>query len=45
MGCGIFPTLLGVKQQLFDDKMPWVKEHLPKEVLARMSEEDIKDWR
>jgi len=42
MGCGIFPTLFGLKQQLFDDKMPWVKEHLSKEVLSKMSPEDIK---
>jgi hypothetical protein len=42
MGCGIFPTLLGIKQQLFDDKMPWVQKHLTKEELQRMSPEDIK---
>ncbi len=42
MGCGIFPTLLGVTQMLFDDKMPWVIEHLSKDTLKRMSPEDIK---
>jgi hypothetical protein len=42
MGCGIFPTLFGVKQLLFDDKMPWVKDHLSKEVLAKMGPEDLK---
>ncbi len=25
MGCGIVPTMFGVRQQLFEDKMPWVK--------------------
>ena len=30
MGCGIFPTLFGIKQELFEDKMPWVKQHLSK---------------
>ncbi len=42
MGCGIFPTLFGIKQELFADKMPWVVEHLPKEVLAKMGPEDLK---
>ncbi len=36
MGCGIVPTLLGLRQQLFPDKMPWVTEHLDKATLARM---------
>lgn len=42
MGCGIFPTLFGVKQELFEDKMPWVKQHLPKETLSKMGPEDLK---
>lgn len=42
MGCGIFPTLLGVKQELFDDKMPWVQEHLSREQLKKMGPEDLK---
>jgi hypothetical protein len=42
MGCGIFPTLFGIEQELFEDKMPWVKQHLPKEVLAKMGPEDLK---
>jgi hypothetical protein len=42
MGCGIFPTLFGVKQQLFDDKMPWVREHLDKAALLKMGPEDLK---
>jgi hypothetical protein len=35
MGCGIFPTLFGISQNLYEDKMPWVKEHLTKDVLAK----------
>lgn len=42
MGCGIFPTLFGVKQELFEDKMPWVLEHLSKETLSKMGPEDLK---
>ena len=42
MGAGIFPSILGVKPLLFEDKMPWVKEHMAKEQLSSMSPEDIK---
>ncbi|NSW89579.1 MAG: hypothetical protein HPY74_02665 [Firmicutes bacterium] len=42
MGCGIFPSLFGVKQELFEDKMPWVQEHIPKNVLIKMGPEDLK---
>ena len=38
MGCGIFATILGVKQELFSDKMPWVTKHLSKsEILSKLS--------
>jgi hypothetical protein len=42
MGCGIYPTLLGVRQTIFPDKMPWVLEHLDRAALMRMNEEDIR---
>ena len=42
MGCGIFATLFGIKQELFDDKMPWVLEHLTKDDLYRMTAADLK---
>ena len=42
MGAGIFPSILGVKPLLFEDKMPWVKEHLTKEQLLKISPEDVK---
>ncbi len=41
MGCGIFATLLGAKQELFDDKMPWVQERIPRETLEGMTETDL----
>lgn len=42
MGCGVFPSLFGIKQELFEDKMPWVQEHLSKEELVKMGPEDLK---
>jgi hypothetical protein len=42
MGCGIFPTLFGIEQVLFEDKMPWVQRHLSKEALQKMGPEDLK---
>ncbi len=41
MGCGIVPALLGAKQELFDDKMPWLLNHLPKARLAEMTRSDV----
>lgn len=34
MGCGIYASYFGLKQTLFDDKMPWLTTHLTKEELA-----------
>ena len=31
MGCGIIPSLFGKQQRLFDDKMPWLVDHVKKE--------------
>ncbi|MEA4823468.1 MAG: uroporphyrinogen decarboxylase family protein [Clostridiaceae bacterium] len=36
MGCGIYATLLGVRQELYDDKMPWVQERLPRETIEKL---------
>lgn len=41
MGCGIVATMLGVRQQLFSDKMPWVTEHMVKATLSRMEPDDL----
>jgi len=42
MGCGIFPTLFDLTQMLFDDKMPWLLEHLDKKTILHMGPEDLK---
>ncbi len=42
MGASIFPSLLGVKPRLFEDKMPWIKDHASKEQLSSLYPEDIK---
>ncbi len=42
MGCGIVPALFGVLPRLFEDKMPWVREHLPKSRLKEMTAGDIR---
>lgn len=42
MGCGIVPALFGVLPMLFDDKMPWVKQHLSKDQLREMTVKDIR---
>lgn len=31
MGCGIIPSLFGTQQRLFEDKMPWLVDHVKKE--------------
>ena len=41
MGCGIFPTLFGIEQDLFEDKMPWVQKHLSKDAIMKMGPEDL----
>ncbi len=42
MGCGIFSTLFGIEQELFEDKMPWVQQHLSKDELRMMGPEELK---
>ena len=41
MGVGIVPALFGLVQTLFDDKMPWLLEHLPPEQIREMGPDDI----
>jgi len=36
MGCSVFPAIMGVKPLLFEDKMPWVKEHLTREQITAL---------
>ncbi|NLG26126.1 MAG: hypothetical protein GX558_12270 [Clostridiales bacterium] len=42
MGCGIVPALMGITPLLFKDKMPWVKQRLPKEALREMRPSDLR---
>jgi hypothetical protein len=41
MGCGIFPTMFGLKQEIYPDKMPWLINHLDKETLSKMTPDDL----
>jgi hypothetical protein len=42
MGCGIFASLFpGIRQELFDDKMPWVQKHLSKEAITELRTADL----
>ena len=41
MGCGVIPTMFGVEQMVFEDKMPWVRGHLGKGVLKEMKPGDL----
>ena len=43
MGCGIIPSLFGRQQRLFDDKMPWLVDHVKKEELKENYNFDISD--
>lgn len=39
MGCGIIPSLFGTQQRLFEDKMPWLLDHVKKENIENISED------
>lgn len=41
MGCGIYPAWFGLIQKLYDDKMPWITEHLSKDILKDMTADDL----
>lgn len=42
MGCGIYSTLLGTTQIIYEDKMPWVLKHLDKDTINKIDIENIK---
>lgn len=42
LGTGILLACLGLEQETFPDKMPWLKEHLTKEQISKLSPADIK---
>ncbi len=41
-GTGILLACLGLEQDFFPDKMPWLKEHMSKERIAKLTPDDIK---
>ena len=41
-GTGQLLSCLGLEQRVFPDKMPWLKEHLTREQLARLTPGDIR---
>jgi len=42
LGTGILPATLGLEQEAFPDKMPWLKEHLTKAQIAKLTPDDIR---
>ncbi|OQA87863.1 MAG: Uroporphyrinogen decarboxylase (URO-D) [Lentisphaerae bacterium ADurb.Bin242] len=42
LGTGILLACLGLEQETFPDKMPWLKEHLSKEEISRLTPDDIR---
>lgn len=42
-GTGTLACCFGLKQEVFPDKMPWLKEHLTKDQIARLEPDDFDD--
>ena len=40
-GCAFLATLIGLEQRVFEEQMPWLVEHCPKEQLARLSPDQV----
>lgn len=40
-GTGFLATVFGLEQQVFPDKMPWLKEHLTKKDIVNLTPEDL----
>jgi len=43
LGAGFAPSILGLKQLVFEDKDPWLQERLSKEKISQLSPEDLED--
>jgi hypothetical protein len=41
-GTGVLLSCLGLEQEVFPDKMPWLKQHLTREQAAKLTPDDIK---
>ncbi len=42
LGTGILLSCLGLEQETFPDKMPWLKQHLSKEEISRLTFDDLR---
>jgi hypothetical protein len=42
LGTGVLLACLGLEQEVFPDKMPWLKQHLTREQASRLGPEDIR---
>ena len=42
MGTGTIVSCLGLEQEIFEDKMPWLGQHLTKEQVSKLTPDDIK---
>ena len=43
MGTGFLPSVLGLKQEVFEDKDPWLQERLSKKEISQLQPEDLDD--
>ena len=42
LGTGVTLATIGLQQEVFTDKMPWLKQHLSRDEVARLTVEDIR---
>ncbi|MDD2707826.1 MAG: uroporphyrinogen decarboxylase family protein [Verrucomicrobiae bacterium] len=42
-GTGVCLSCLGLEQEIFPDKMPWLRQHLTRDQIARLTPDDIKN--
>ena len=45
MGAGFLPSCLGLKQDVFQDKDPWLRQRLSKRQIVQLQPEDLEDIR
>ncbi len=43
LGVGFVPSIFGVEQEIYADKMPWPQRHLSKEEISDLNPADFKD--
>lgn len=43
LGAGFGPSILGLKQLVFEDKDPWLQERLSKQKISQLGPKDLKD--